>query len=297
MAFCTFEIIKSSIFVSKVKARAETEICIYEIVRSGLFCAAAWLQIIPIMRTFFFLLFLACFSAQAQYKSFTIGVKGDTLNRVDAKGHRQGRWVERVENAKGERGYEEQGTYLNGQKEGQWQRFSLEGDLIAIEQYKWGYKNGKSVYMTPMGDPLREESWKAVNPQNPYDTIDVMDPDNPARIIEKRVIKLEGTALRHGTWRFYDPFSGKLEKREDYIFDKLKTEGTDMDLAAGAAADSTFEDDLAPIDVTGAARKKPAYKPKTEEEKKALKKPQAILDYEKKNAGKKKVRVRDGNTF
>jgi hypothetical protein len=120
-----------------------------------------------------------------------------------------------------------------------------------------------------------------------------MDPDDPTRIIEKRVIKLEGTALRHGTWRFYDPFSGKLEKREDYIFDKLKGAGDDDVAASG---DSTLKDDLAPIDVT-AAGKKPAYKPKTEEEKKALKKPQAILDYEKKNAGKKKVRVRDGNTF
>ena len=245
------------------------------------------------MRILFFIFLLVGFNSQAQYKSFTIGVKGDTLNRVDAKGQRQGRWVERVENAKGERGYEEQGTYLNGQKEGQWQRFSLEGDLIAIEQYKWGYKNGKSVYMTPMGDPLREESWKAVNPQNPYDTIDVMNPDDPTRIIEKRVIKLEGTALRHGTWRFYDPFSGKLEKREDYIFDELKGNGDDDVAATG---DSTLEDELAAIDVT-AAGKKPIYKPKTEEENKALKKPQAILDYEKNNAAKKKVRVRDGNTF
>lgn len=247
------------------------------------------------MRILTLLLLLLSFEGFAQSKSFMIGVKGDTLNRVDAKGRRQGRWVEKVPEAKGERGYEEQGFYLNGQKEGQWQRFSLEGDLIAIENYKWGYKNGKSVYMTPMGDPLREESWKAVNPESPYDTIDVTDPDNPNRIIEKRIIKLEGTALRHGTWRYYDPFSGKLEKKEEYIFDKLKTAGEELDLAAQKPSES--EDDLAPIDVTGAGRKKPAYKPKTEEEKKALPKPQAILDYEKKNSGKKKVRVRDGSTF
>ena len=80
------------------------------------------------------------------------------INRVDLKGKRQGRWVERIDNVRGERGFEEQGFYLNGQKEGQWQRFTLEGDLIAIENYKWGYKNGKCVYMSPMGDPLREES-------------------------------------------------------------------------------------------------------------------------------------------
>jgi hypothetical protein len=233
------------------------------------------------MRILTLLFCLLSFSGFAQYKSYVVGVKGDTLNRVDLKGRKQGRWVEKVDNLKGERGYEEQGFYLNGQKEGQWQRFSLDGDLVAIEQYKWGYKNGKSVYMTPMGDPLREESWKAVNPENPYDTIDVMDPDNPFRVIEKRIIKLEGTALRHGTWRFYDPFSGKLEKKEEYIFDKLKRSGEDG------------EDDLAPIDVT--AGQKPAYQAKTEEEKKKMPKPQAIVDYEKKNAGKKKIRVRDGS--
>ncbi|RPD44781.1 hypothetical protein [Paracnuella aquatica] len=242
------------------------------------------------MRILPFFLLLLSFESFAQCKSFIIGVKGDTLNCVDVAGKRQGRWVERIENAKGERGYEEQGFYHNGMKEGQWQRFSLEGDLLAIENYKWGYKNGKSVYMTPMGDPVREESWKAVNPENPYDTVDVIDPDNPGRIIEKRVIKLEGTALRHGTWRYYDTFSGKLEKKEEYIFDKIKTEGeAGID---GLAA----EDDLAPIDVTGAG-KKPAYKPKTEEEKKKMPKPQAVIDFEKKNAGKKKVRVRDGSTF
>lgn len=231
------------------------------------------------MRILTLLFLLLSVNGFAQYKSYEIGVRGDTLNRVDQKGRKQGRWVEKVDNAKGERGYEEQGFYYNGQREGQWQRFSLEGDLLAIEQYKWGYKNGKCVYLSPMGDPLREESWKAVNPENPYDTVDVMDPNNPGRILEKRIVKLEGTALKHGTWRFYDPLSGKLEKKEDYIFDRLKTEGE--------------EDDMAPIDVTAGQR--PAYKQPTEEEKKKMPKPQAIIDFEKKNAGKKKVRVRDGS--
>lgn len=242
------------------------------------------------MRLLTLLFLLLSLNGFAQYKSFIIGVKGDTLNRVDMQGRKQGPWVERIENVRGERGYEEQGIYINGKKEGQWQRFSLEGDLTAIENYKWGYKNGKSVYVTPMGDPVREESWKAVNPENPYDTVDVMDPNDPTRVLEKRVVKLEGTSLKHGTWRYYDSFSGKLEKKEEYVFDKLKTGNEES--ADGLAV----EDDLAPIDVTGAG-KKPVYKPKTEEEKKALPKPQAVIDFEKKNSGKKKVKVRDGSTF
>lgn len=230
------------------------------------------------MRYLFVFLMLLSVQAYSQCKEYIIGVKGDTLNCVDTKGRKQGRWVVRVDNVRGERGYEEEGAYLNGQKEGTWRRFSLEGDLVAVENYRWGYKNGQSIYMTPMGDPLREENWKAVNPENPYDTVDVYDPDNPYRIIEKQVVKLEGTSLKHGVWKFYDPMSGRLEKKETWIFDKLKTDPSD-------------EDDLAPIDVsTGTST---AAKP---EEKKKVPKPQAVLEYEKKNAGKKKVRTRDGAT-
>lgn len=250
------------------------------------------------MRLLTLLLVFFSYTGFAQTKAYIIGAKGDTLNRVDAKGQRQGRWVEKIPDTRGEKGYEEQGVYQNGKKEGQWQRFSLEGDLVAIEQYKFGYKNGKSVYLTPMGDPLREESWKAVDPTSPYDTIDVMDPNDPTRVLEKRVIKLEGSALKHGTWKYYDPWSGKLEKKEEYVFDNLQQHGQPLDFTNRNKAASEEEDDLAPIDVTGAsARKKPEYKAKTEEEKKALPKPQAVIDFEKKNSGKKKVRVRDGSTF
>jgi hypothetical protein len=35
---------------------------------------------------------------------------------------------------------------------------------------------------------------------------------------------------------------------------------------------------------------------KTDEEKKTANKPKEVLEYEKKNSGKKKIKVRDGNT-
>jgi hypothetical protein len=53
------------------------------------------------------------------------------------------------------------------------------------------------------------------------------------------------------------------------------------------------EDELAPIDIsTGSTTK---AKSDTTGKKTAAK-PQAVLDYEKKNAGKKKVKTRDGQT-
>ena len=98
-------------------------------------------------------------SSNAQWKSYMIGVKGDTLNCVDQNNLKQGRWVTRVENLRGEPGYTEQGVYKDGKKEGAWTTYNLMGDTIAQENYKWGYKDGICRYYNLMG-LLREESWK-----------------------------------------------------------------------------------------------------------------------------------------
>jgi|SRR5579875_2400392 len=215
----------------------------------------------------------------AQWKTYIIGVKGDTLNCVDMKGHKQGRWVITVPELRGEQGYEEQGVYVNDRKEGTWQRFSAAGDLIAVENYRWGNKDGQNIYFNNMGNPIREENWKAVNPDNPYDTVNVYDVNDPTKIVAKRVIKLEGYSLKNGTWKYFDPMSGAIEKTENWYLDKPA---------------QRVGDDLKPIDVTD--NNSDATAVKSDEPKKAAPKPQAVLDYEKKNAGKKKIKVRDGST-
>jgi len=212
-----------------------------------------------------------------QCKTFSIGVKGDTLNCTDFAGKKQGRWVNQMPELRGEAGYEEQGVYLNSKKEGTWQQFSLMGDLIAIENYRWGNKNGKCFYFTRFGQPLREESWKAVNPDNPYDTVDVYDLIDPTRVTERVVVKLDGFTLRHGTWKFYDPDYGTVEKTEQYHLDKLRTPA----------------DELAPIDISSKGRTKEKSDTAVV---KTVPKPKVVLDYEKKNAGKKSIKVRDGKT-
>lgn len=229
------------------------------------------------MRYLFFLILFFSTTAQAQWKSFMIGPKGDTLNRVDAKGSKQGPWVIREETVRGERGYEEEGFFLNNQREGTWRRFSLEGDLIAVENYRWGQKNGKNTYFNPSGEPIREEAWRAVNPQSPYDTVPIRDVNDPNKILRFEIMKVEPVAQRHGTWRFYDVYSGRIEKTEQYAFDKIKLKE---------------DEDLVPIgisdDTTTTTAKKPAPKEKV--------KPKEVMEFEKKNSGKKKVKMRDGAT-
>ena len=231
------------------------------------------------MKYSFVFLLLLSLNGFAQCKDYIIGVKGDTLNCVDKKGLKQGRWVIHVDDVRGERGYEEEGAFLNSKKEGPWRRYSLEGDIIAMENYRWGNKDGKNVYFSPMGDPLREESWKAVNPDNPYDTVPVFDVNDPTKVVGTEVVKLEGFSLKHGTWKYYDPMHGTIEKTETWYLDK------------SAKKTGTGDDDLAPIDVTdNATATQPA------DAKKTTAKPKEVLEYEKKNSNHKKIRVRDGST-
>ncbi len=207
----------------------------------------------------------------AQYKSFRISGNGkDTLDKIDMNGQKQGKWLIKMPALRGEPGYEEEGIFVNNRKEGVWRRFNLMGDPLAIENYKWGNKNGICRYFTING-PEHEESWRAVNPDKGYDTIDVADPKFPDKI-ERVVVKNEGTSLKHGTWRYFYPPTGGVTKTENYFLDKLIEPGSENDPTKG----------LTKVANDTAKPKEPV-------------KPKAVLDFEKKTNGKKKA-VRDGRT-
>ena len=215
-----------------------------------------------------------------QWKSYILSVKGDTLNRVDLKGKKQGPWAIHVDELRGERGYEEEGYFENDVKDGLWKRYSLEGIKIAEENYRWGKLHGRQKYFTNNGGLVREESWRAMDPANAFDTVDVSAVDDPTKIIKRVVVKNEGVSIRHGEWNYYDPVEGVIVKTENYQLNKLVNN-------QGEALD----DELKPLGVGSNAK---AASDTTG--KKALSKPQAVLEYEKKNSGKKKVRTRDGRT-
>ena len=215
-----------------------------------------------------------------QWKSFVITTKGDTLNRVDMNGKKQGAWAVHVDDLRGERGYEEEGYFENDQKTGTWKKYSLEGVKIAEENYSWGKLNGKQQYFTYNGGLMREEGWRAIDPKIAFDTVAVYDLKDMSKISSWVVVKNEGVALKHGKWTYYDPREGTIEATEFYVMNKLRTENDEM----------IADDDIRPVSISDG-------KSKTDTAgKKAVTKPQAILDYEKKNSGKKKIKVRDGST-
>jgi hypothetical protein len=170
---------------------------------------------------FLFLLLISISLHSQIWLDYNLTPRGDTINRVDRNNLKQGPWVQRFEEIRGEPGYEEEGYFRNSKKEGLWRRYSLMGDLIAKEFYKGGYRDGKQLYYTRMGDLLREESYKAVDPEHPYDTIMVPDLDHPERMVSK-IIRHEAAEVRNGLWTFYDPSFGSVVKTENYIFGQLE---------------------------------------------------------------------------
>lgn len=223
---------------------------------------------------FIFLLFTS-FAASSQCKSYRLTNNGDTINCIDNNDKRQGKWSVKVEGVRGEPGYEEEGVYRDGKKEGVWRVYTSMGDLLAVERYRWGNKDGKSQYYSIAG-PVREESWKAVNPANPYDTVDVVDPVDASKV-ERRVVKIEGTAVKHGTWKYFDNSSGGITKTENYFLDRLE----DPSKMLSASNGNAFSQD--------STNSKTAKAP-------AKIKPKEVMDFEKK-VGKKKIKVIDGTTY
>jgi hypothetical protein len=222
------------------------------------------------------ILILSClfyFNGYGQLKDYTISVKGDTLNGKDNNGKKQGKWVIRYDEVRGEPGYEEEGMFKDDRKEGAWRKFTFQGDMFAIENYRWGFKDGASQYFNITGDLIKEESWRAFNPDKVYDTIeveDVLHPDHYNNVI----IKNEGSSIKHGNWKYYDPATGFINKTEFWLLGKLEDSNNPL---GGKGKKET-------ADSSATTTAKPKAKPKE------------VLEFEKKNSGKKKIKVRDGST-
>jgi len=213
--------------------------------------------------------------AICQCKTYMIGVHGDTLNCTDKTDLKQGKWVVHIPSQHGEPGYEEEGVFKDNKKEGPWRRYALQGDVLAIENYKYGYKNGLCDYYDMWGLE-HEESWKATNPEYPYDTIEVRDLHDDSKMF-LRVIKVDASTSEHGTWTFYNSQRGTIIRQESYIL------GQQVDPITGKPvkprAPGMISDSTAVAKKTGPVAA-----------------PSEVQQYEKKNAGKKKIKVRDGET-
>lgn len=203
-------------------------------------------------------------SSFAQYKTYELSIKGDTINAINMAGKKHGKWVERVEELRGEPGFEEEGEYVDGNKQGYWRKYTLEGDLLGIENYFKGGKDGAQLYYDRQGNLERQEMWRAFNPDAPYDTIDVYGSGNN-EIVGQKIVKAQPYSIRHGDWKFYNTETGSVARIVKYELNR---------------------------EIIPKPEPVAAVEPG---KKKEVKKTQAMLDWEKKNRGKKGA-IRDGST-
>jgi hypothetical protein len=241
------------------------------------------------MRYILILFLLSGVKGFSQWKDFQLNTKGDTVNRVDAKNMKQGKWIIRQEENMGEPGTQEEGFFQNDLKEGEWHVYNLMGDMVGKEKYVYGQKSGVQHYFDIKENLLREENWKAITPDNMYDTVRVPDwrKDVTGNTFKTVVVKLEGNALRHGAWKYYDE-TGKLVRTDVYILDKM-SESTviNYDYKTGkiSGKEKTNYDIETGRIVASAAYQKP----------KEVVKPDQVIKFEKTKKGKSKKYV-DGST-
>lgn len=215
------------------------------------------------------LLFVLMISGNAQYKDFKLSPTGDTLNAVDKNGLKQGKWVNTIGEIRGEPGFDEEGFYKNDKKTGPWRKYNTTGDLIAIENYLFGGKDGLQEYFSFLGSLEKQEEWRGFNPDAPYDTIAVYGPGNN-EIIDYKIVKAEQYSVPNGDWKYFDQ-NGRILKMERYDRGRLllNNEPAKKETVVKTETD------------------KPQEKVKTKE----------ILEYEKKYSKKKRAKLeRDGKT-
>ncbi|MBS1578988.1 MAG: hypothetical protein JST29_05045 [Bacteroidetes bacterium] len=223
----------------------------------------------------FLILFFTAYKIQSQCVTYRITENGDTLNCKDKNNFKQGKWTIHIDEIRGEPGYEEEGIFKDDKREGKWRRFNLMGDLIAVENYRWGFKDGLQQYFY-MNAIEHEERWLAMDPKKKYDTINMPDLYDPDKNITK-IIKVEGYSMRNGVWKYYQPGSMNLVRTETYVFDSLYTPK--------------------PEKVVKQTSTIPVVKDSAVADPSAKKiKPKEVLEFEKKNARKKKADIRDGKT-
>ncbi|MBC7887197.1 MAG: hypothetical protein H7Z13_04865 [Ferruginibacter sp.] len=214
-------------------------------------------------------LLLFVMNGSAQYKDYSLSPKGDTLNATDNKGLKQGKWVISVGEVRGEPGYEEEGLYTDGKKTGTWRRYSTTGDIVAVENYRFGGKDGLQEYFSFLGDLQRQEEWRGYNPNAPFDTIPVYGTGSN-EILSYKIVRAQQYSVPHGEWKYYEG-GGRVAKYEKYDRGLLLKD----------------EDKKPAAVVTKIQEEKPKEKVKTKE----------ILEYEKKySKNKRKKLERDGKT-
>ena len=150
--------------------------------------------------------------------SFEVLENGDTINKLDSKNVRHGRWLIEQEARYEEPGTMEVGNYDAGLKIGKWQKYTNKGILLSEEFYKRGLKDGEARYYED-NYLICVGNYLALNAKKFYDT--VMVEDAITNELKPVRIKTDVGSIKHGTWTFYEPQTKKINRVIEYQADEI----------------------------------------------------------------------------
>jgi hypothetical protein len=140
------------------------------------------------------------------------------INQTDSKGKPQGQWLIRQPARMGEDAFAEWGSFDHGQRTGTWYKFDGEGEVSAIQHYRYGMLDGEAKYFEN-GRLVCVGHYRGLNPGYAFDTIYVVDPVTDVE--HKRVVSTDRGSVKHGLWQYYDESTGRLIREIDYQIDEI----------------------------------------------------------------------------
>lgn len=155
---------------------------------------------------------------QEKIISFEILDNGDTINKLDSKNRKQGKWIITHQARYGEDGFHEVGTFLDNIKQGKWNTYNLDGQIMSEENFKAGNKDGEAKYYDN-GYLYCVGNYLALRAKYKYDTI--MVEDAITEVMKPVVVETSMGSLKHGFWTYYNAPKTTVAKVIEYQADEI----------------------------------------------------------------------------
>lgn len=150
--------------------------------------------------------------------SFELLENGDTINKLDNKNRKWGKWLIVNKGGYGEEDFMELGSFDDDVRTGVWKSYTMNGTIISQEFFKQGNKSGEARYYDD-GFLFCVGNYLALRSKYDYDTIMVEDPNTG---MEKPVIlKSDVGSVRHGFWTYYNTPKTDVKKVLEYQVDEV----------------------------------------------------------------------------
>jgi hypothetical protein len=152
------------------------------------------------------------------YVAYKLTTAGDTINIVDCKNRKQGRWVEQtIEGDFVEVPKRSVGEYINNKRVGNW--YFYEGEVLQSTAQYLDSKRDAEVNFYEEGVLACKGYYRNISTSQTFDTIAVY---NPRTGMDTMVAIRSATGLlKNGLWTFYDIGTGKVLYTRLYWLDEL----------------------------------------------------------------------------